>query len=53
MKNEFQSSILCNESEFPTYPRPSSASTRAAIKRNLNWTFVDGGTFTNVSSLKL
>lgn len=53
MKNEFQSSIICNESEFPTYLRPSSASTRAAIKRNLNWTFVDGGSLTNVSSLKL
>lgn len=53
MKNEFQSSMLCNESEFPTYPRPSSASIRPPIKRNLNWTFVDGGSLTNVSSLKL
>lgn len=42
MKHEFQSSILCNESEFPTYPRPSAASTQPSAKRNLNWSFVDG-----------
>lgn len=48
MKHEFQSSILCNESEFPTYPRPSSAApSRSAVKRNLNWSFVDGGSLTN------
>lgn len=40
MKHAFESSILCNESEFPTYPRPTTA--RAATRNNLNWTFVDG-----------
>lgn len=47
MKHEFQSSILCNESEFPTYPRPSVAPNRSVVKRNLNWSFVDGGSLTN------
>lgn len=50
MKHAFQSSILCNESEFPTYPRPSGTTSRTATaKRNLNWSFVDGSTLTNVS----
>lgn len=49
MKHAFQSSILCNENDFPTYPRPSGGSTgRSASKqRTLNWSFVDGNTLAN------
>lgn len=51
MKHAFQSSILCNESDFPTYPRPTGTSSRSTAKRNLNWSFVDGSTLTNVSMI--
>lgn len=45
MKHEFETSILCAESEFPTYPRPSTARIASnAVKRNLNWNFLDGST---------
>lgn len=47
MKHAFQSSILCNESEFPTYPHPSGTTGRSTTKRTLNWSFVDGSTLTN------
>lgn len=40
MKHAFETSILCNESEFPTYPRPTTA--RGGTRNNLNWTFLDG-----------
>lgn len=48
MKHAFQSSILCNENDFPTYPRPSSTTGRSTAKhRTLNWSFVDGNTLAN------
>lgn len=49
MKHEFESSVLCNESEFPTYPRPTA--TRSTTKPNLNWSFLDGSSLANANEV--
>lgn len=49
MKNEFEASVLCNESEFPTYPRPHINANKNASRSQLNWSFLEPNTSINLN----
>lgn len=47
MKHEFEASVLCNENEFPTYPRPLNNASKNTRQQQLNWSFLEPNTSAN------
>lgn len=49
MKHEFEASVLCNESEFPTYPLPPVVAANKNARAHLNWSFMEPSTSANLN----